>query len=55
MIIIAYILQVYLVQMMVSAFVNVINDTRMPLNIFDFIKKTFLPWLLFNLKKVKNK
>lgn len=47
------ILVVYLLQMSVTSFVNVFNGTRLCENFYEFIKFTFLPYVLFNLKKIR--
>jgi hypothetical protein len=43
----------YLVQLLACAIINVINTTRMPKSGWDFMKLTFLPWLLLHLDDVR--
>jgi len=53
--IILYILLGYLVQMLVCAIINAVVATRIPKNEWDFVKLTFLPWLLLHLDEVRFK
>lgn len=47
------ILLIYWVQFMICAVINLAANNRKPKSIIDFLKMTFLPWLLLNLKNVK--
>ena len=47
---------IYLVQMAMASFINAEIGTRLPKNGWDFIKLTFLPWLLLlNINKVRRR
>ena len=46
---------VYFLNVCLASYINEINGTRSPENVLDLIKLTFLPYLLFNLKKVRRK
>lgn len=54
LLIIMIVLMVYLANMLICAIINVVNYTRTPNSFKDFCKLTFLPWLILNLKKVRN-
>lgn len=47
------ILLIYSVQFLICAVINMLTPNRVPKGIIDFLKMTFLPWLLLNLKNVK--
>ena len=47
------ILLIYWAQFIICAVINATTPNRVPKGIIDFIKMTFLPWLLLNLKNVK--
>lgn len=47
------ILLIYYVQFLICAVINMLSPNRIPKDIKDFFKMTFLPWLLLNLKNVK--
>lgn len=51
--IIMCIILLYIIQMLICATINVIVATRIPKNFVDFLKLTFLPWLLIHLKEVR--
>ena len=53
--IILWILFGYLIQMLVCAIINAAVATRIPKSGLDFIKLTFLPWLLLHLDEVRFK
>lgn len=53
--IILWILLGYLVQVLVCAIINAAVVTRIPTNGWDFVKLTFLPWLLLHLDEVRSK
>jgi hypothetical protein len=53
--IILWILLGYLVQMLVCAIINAAVATRIPKKKWDFVKLTFLPWLLLHLDEVRFK
>ena len=44
---------VYLFQMGIAALVNMFNLTRVPTSFYDFIKLTFLLYVILNIKKIK--
>lgn len=44
---------IYLASMAIAAFINMLNTTRIPRSWWDVIKLTFLPYVLWNLKKIK--
>lgn len=44
---------VYLLNIVICAFINSHNSTRLPRDLVDFLKLTFLPYVLFNLEKIK--
>jgi hypothetical protein len=48
------ILQIYFIQFLICAAINALKPNRKPKGIIDFLKMTFLPWLLLNLKNVKH-
>ncbi len=51
--IILYVMVLYLFQVWICAIINLINGTRFPISVFDFIKLTFLPYVIINLNKIK--
>ena len=53
--IILEIIFLYAAQAYICGIINLINYSRFPRSIVDFLKLTFLPYLVFNLKKVRNK
>ena len=44
---ISVIILIYLLNMLICTFYHIINATRSPRNIWDFIKLTFLPYVIF--------
>ena len=44
---ISVIILVYLLNMLICTFYHIINATRSPRNTWDFIKLTFLPYVIF--------
>ena len=50
--IIFYIVLGYLANIVISGIINIFNTTRIPNNGWDFIKLTFLPYVLFHLKDI---
>ena len=50
-----WVLTGYLLQFLVCAIINAINTTRIPKSGWDFMKLTFLPWLLLHLDDVRVK
>jgi hypothetical protein len=53
--IILWILFGYLVQAVICAIINILVATRIPRSGIDFLRLTFLPWLLLHLDEVKLK
>jgi len=53
--IIEVILLAYLINLFICGIINMFNLTRIPNSFKDFIKLTFLPYLLAHLKEVKYK
>lgn len=43
----------YLSQAIICAIINIVITTRIPISFWDFIKLTFLPYLLLHLKEVR--
>lgn len=48
-------LVIYVAQALICSIINMSNSTRIPRGMLDFIKLTTLPYLIFNLKKVREK
>ncbi len=44
----------YLLQMSASCIFNIYNETRGPQSAFDFIKLTFLPYVLIKRDEIRN-
>ena len=38
---------IYTTQMLICTIIHIINATRVPTSIFDFLKLTFLPYVIF--------
>jgi hypothetical protein len=51
--IVKIIIIVYIAQVLISSIINLISDTRIPINLLDFLKLTWLPYVLLNLKEIK--
>lgn len=43
----------YVIQVIISVSINVFNNTRQPRCFCDFLKLTFLPYVIVNLKKIQ--
>lgn len=54
MIILGKILLIWGVQALICAIINAIYANRIPRNFLDFLKLTFLPWLLLHFKDARN-
>jgi hypothetical protein len=47
-------LLIYILNIYICAAINVVNQTREPRSFMDFLKLAFLPYVLLNLKKIKD-
>lgn len=48
-----YIILIYGIQIIICATIHIILSTKIPVSTFDFLKLTFLPYILWNWKKFK--
>jgi hypothetical protein len=53
LIILLIIIFIYLIQSLICSITHICNNTRDPKGFIDFLKLTFLPYVLFNLKNIK--
>lgn len=48
------IISVYLIQVFICAIINASVPNRIPNGFKDFVKMTFLPWLLLHMKEARH-
>lgn len=48
-------IKIYLAQMFICSLIHIINNTRIPAGLVDFLKLTFLPYVVYCLWANKDK